>query len=63
MESDSFEHRKQIKYIEEDYHYICQQVQYKLIQTNYVYIYDQLVDMFIKALPFTYFHWLLIFFF
>jgi flagellar biosynthesis chaperone FliJ len=53
VESDSFEHRKQIKYIEADYHYICQQVQSKLIQTNYVYIYDQLVDMFIKALPFT----------
>jgi len=50
---------KRTKHIEVDCHYICQQVQSKLIATQYVCINDQLADMFTKVLPSIQFHRLL----
>jgi hypothetical protein len=47
------------KHIEVDCHYIHQQVQSKLIATQYVRINDQLADMFTKVLPSIQFHRLL----
>jgi hypothetical protein len=47
------------KHLEVDCHYICQQVQAKLIQTMYVRTYDQLANVFIKILHSAQFHWLL----
>jgi hypothetical protein len=47
------------KHIEVDCHYIRQQVQSKLIATQYVHTNDQLADMFTKVLPSIQFHLLL----
>ena len=47
------------KHIEVDCHYICAQVQSKVINTVYTLSYDQLANLFTKALDSTHFHRLL----